>query len=84
MVTLFCYYLLYRLINYLKNDWWVVTVLKNIESAPGKPFLKSTTPPNYTLKGVDRPLHFENCSAGPDGRCASAAGSGTAHDQLVV
>ena len=25
-----------------KNDWWVVTVLKNIESAPGKPFLKST------------------------------------------
>ena len=21
-----------------KNDWWVVTVLKNIESAPDKPF----------------------------------------------
>ena len=21
-----------------KHDWWVVTVLKNIESAPGKPF----------------------------------------------
>ena len=39
----------------LKNDWWVVTVLKNIESTPGKAFLKSTTPANYTLKGVDRP-----------------------------
>ena len=44
-------------------------MLKNIESTPGKPFLKSTTLANYTLKGVDRPPHFENCSAGPDGRC---------------
>ena len=27
-----------------KNDWWVATVLKNIESAPGKPFLKVHNP----------------------------------------
>ena len=57
-----------------KNYWRVVTVSKKIESAPVKPFLKSTTPtppppptllPNFTSKEVNRPPHFENCSAGP-------------------
>ena len=46
-------------------------VLKNIASAPGKPFLKSTTPqpppssPNFTSKEVDRSPHFENMFRGP-------------------
>ena len=51
-------------------DELVVTVLKNIESAQGKPFLKSTTgpqrsrpPTKYTSKEVDRPPLFENCSS---------------------
>ena len=37
----------FRVCQSIKNDsiwWWVVIVLKNIESTPGKPFLKSTTP----------------------------------------
>ena len=54
-----------------KNDWWVVTVLKNIESAQAKPFLKSTTgpqrspPPNQLhFKRGGSALLFENCSSG--------------------
>ena len=56
-----------------KNYWRVVTVSKKIESAPGKPFLKSTTPPPpppsptslqkrwigpRTLKTAPRALYF--------------------------
>ena len=34
----------FSFVKLLKNDWWAVSLLKNIESVPGKPFLKSRTP----------------------------------------
>ena len=74
----------FRVCQSIKNDsiwWWVVIVLKNIESTPGKPFLKSTTPQHpapshlnkkkYTPKEVGRPPHIKNCSAGPGKRLFS-------------
>ena len=75
----------FSFVKLLKNDWWAVSLLKNIESVPGKPFLKSRPPQpppppppstsihpnlNYTSRG-DRPPDFENCSVGPDERNSS-------------
>ena len=75
MVILFLLLTPFSFVKLLKkNYWWGVTVLKNIESAAAILNVRNpppTPPPphNYTSKEVDRPPHFEYCSAGPVIRC---------------
>ena len=60
------------------KNWWVVTVLRNVESAPAKPFLKPTTPnlpppprPQLHFKRSGSPRHFDgpvhSCQPRPQG-----------------
>ena len=73
MVILFLLLTAFSFVKLLKkNYWWGVTVLKNIESAAAILNVRTPPPPpphNYTSKEVDRPPHFEYCSAGPVIRC---------------
>ena len=59
----------FSFVKLLKNDWWAVSLLKNIESVPGKPFLKSRTPqpppppPPFHFDSPQPQLHFKRWSA---------------------